>query len=266
MQISIIDDWRVNEDKSGHLNKVDSVFEGDFVDLIEKRLTNHTTHGIFVNNNRLNDNFVSSDILVIDFDKGLISYSEVAERVGLYNFAITASSNHLKDKGDGKGAIERFHIIIELAQSVFGVDNYKDLVKYAINQFKFNGVADDSSANATRYWKKQKDLLIANENGKALNIEKIVHFLTLTRENGLIKSKKYDCLTNFSCNLFVKTHKELIESLSKPGGRNNAVCKLIGIIKKLGFGELEVREVLLGRCTLPPNEVNNIIRQFLRKA
>jgi len=265
MRISIIEDWRVNPDKSGYLNQVDSIFEGDFVDCIEQRLTHHTTHGIFRDNIRTNDNFISSDMVVIDFDKGLITPEEVAENVGLYNFAITASSNHNCDKCDGRGVISRFHLCIELAQTINGVENYKDLVKYCIEKLQFSGFADDSSANATRYWKRQKELLLYGENRKPLDTTQIIQFLEKKRyldEQLAIQKRPID--NTFKAELFIKTHKELISNLSTNGMRSTSLCSLIGKIKKLGFGENEVREVIFGNCNLPQKEIDKTLKSFFK--
>jgi hypothetical protein len=62
--------------------------------------------------------------------------------------------------------------------------------------------------------------------------------------------------------LFIKTHKELIQNLSQPGKRSTSLCSLIGKIKKLGFGENEVREVILGNCNLPQKEIDRTLKSF----
>jgi len=264
MKISIINNWRVNEDKSGQLDKVDSIFEGDFVDIIEKRLFNHTTHGIFKDNIKTNDNFIGSDIVVIDFDKGLITSEEVSNRLKLYNFVITASTNHNCDKNDGKGVIPRFHLIIELKQTVYGVENYKDLVKYLIEKLNFSGIADDSSASAVRYWKKQKDILNHNYVENPLDITQILEFISNKRSSKERLDFKRRSDAEFKAKLFVKTHRELISDLSIEGIRSLSLCKLIGKIKRMGFGKEECLEIANEHCNLPAEEINKTINSLFK--
>jgi hypothetical protein len=267
-KISKIEDWRVGENKSGILDRVDEIIElNSLEELMKTRLNSHTTHGIFSDNIKTNDSFVSSNIIVFDFENKDATVEVVSKIFSGINFGINSSSNHMVDKGDGRGVIPRFHLIVPLETPITTATDYKEIVKYlASDVFKISNIYDPSCVVASRYWKKQKETLVINTDKRNLNIKTISSIVKCRRQlkEAREKANEKKSKDNFDVEMFIKSHRGLIDELSLNGFRVNALCCLCGKIKTMGYGKFEVLEVVRGNTTLSDAEVNKTINSLFK--
>lgn len=162
MQISIISDELVSNDKGGYLSKVSGYATIKDLEMFAKVcLKYHICCGLFFENNRNLDSFREIWFLQFDFDTG-ISHEEIINRIGKdsVNIVIMASKNHLKDKNDGKGAIPRFHVFLPLKSPITDSDFYHYCIKYYAK--KWNIPIDKQVSDATRYMFKHSKCLYIN--------------------------------------------------------------------------------------------------------
>src|ERR1035437_3162288 len=118
MKLSLLEDNCVADDKRGYPVYLTSEVEfesfGEVVEILQKH---HIAIGSFKDNYRKGADWVSSDFLAVDFDDGIKSEVIHQQLTTLaINHLIIASKNHRKDKGDGKGIVERFHVFIPFSQ------------------------------------------------------------------------------------------------------------------------------------------------------
>jgi hypothetical protein len=169
------------------------------------------------------------------------------------------SKNHLKDKGDGKGIIQRFHLYIELDSPIDNVEYYKFLWCKIGDTFKWD--LDVSCKTPTKYAFKHPSAL-AGKIGSP--IPSNCYQATFKMHNEANSNRRVISNTEFKKDLFIKSHKDLIDGLSNNGNRHHNLCKICGIIKKLGFGKNEVLEVVLGNCNLPNKEITSTTNSLFK--
>lgn len=188
MNISIINDILINDDKSGNLSSVSSVENCIFSNIGNIACRNHICLGTFLNNKRKKEFFLGIEVISYDFDEGTISSKAVFELLkNRFTLTILASKNHLKDKGDGRGIIERFHLLLPLSEVVRDTE----LFKYISTKFaEQNGILehiDSHCKDVTRYYFKHKEILY----NSIRNTVNVSYFRNGRSVENLIKEKRY---------------------------------------------------------------------------
>lgn len=191
MNISIINDERITYNKGGSLSAVDDVVEFDNLQDLATVLTTYNIAPAIFHDvdwidaggtahqgmHKVKSNLKSIQFLCFDFDEGKITAKEIHTRLKYKNknHVIAASKNHLKDKCDGKGVIERFHLFMPLDQEVTDASFYKYMAK---KQDKLMGWGVDSScAEAARYFHKHPQVLYVCEEYENLKVDRFERLL-----------------------------------------------------------------------------------------
>lgn len=157
MQISIINDENVNTDKAGCLGLVSNIVDlADLKQFVKCGLQHHICCGIFNSNVRRLDNFQKIWFLQYDFDNGT-SVEYVINELKEYNIIVMASKNHMKDKGDGKGEIPRFHVFLPLKTPITDCNFYSFVIKHIAEKYKI--AIDRKAVDSTRYFYKHSKFL-----------------------------------------------------------------------------------------------------------
>jgi hypothetical protein len=124
MNISLIHDCRINDDKSGIISHVDDIVPiADVEELAFVLTKHHITPATFKDKKRCKLNFDQIQFIHLDFDNGTTPES-IANKLIDYQFVMAGSKNHLKDKGDGNGIIPRFHVFIPIDKPIFSPEEY----------------------------------------------------------------------------------------------------------------------------------------------
>ena len=160
-QISLINDERISDSKKGFLDKVDKKATLSSLETLAKAsLKFHLSLSVFDDNKRLKSHFKETSFIAFDFDTGF-SPERFRKIMKCYSHVSVASKNHLRDKGDGKGVIPRFHAFIELSRPIRDPDFYKWLVKHLKARLWLP--ADKACVDCTRYFYKHSSILYINE-------------------------------------------------------------------------------------------------------
>jgi hypothetical protein len=157
MRVSIITDDKVMPDKKLVCNEVTDVFEIETLEeLIYLCLNAHIAPATFINNRKALSHLEQIQFICLDFDNGTHSV-DVHNKLLNYTHVILASKNHMVDKGDGKGIIERFHVFIPLTEPIKANAVYKYACEYVCKKHQFQ--SDKSVIEASRYFYRHKELL-----------------------------------------------------------------------------------------------------------
>lgn len=168
MNISLIHDSRINDDKSGIISHVDSQVPIADVEELAFVLTKyHITPATFKDNRRCKLNFDQIQLIHLDFDNGTTPES-IAKKLVDYQFVMAGSKNHLRDKGDGKGIIPRFHVFIPIDKPILSPEEYSagwlDFVKiYGVDS------GDTIGKDACRYYFKHSCIIETKSKGSLAN-------------------------------------------------------------------------------------------------
>lgn len=182
MKISIIDESNISG-KVLKTNYIDKIAEFDTLDefasliLSENICTAVFKNSIYVdgwsrdpyinatslcqkNRWRYDKNCESIDFIAFDFDDGTLPET-IMEKFKKFNYVMSASTNHMRDKGDGK-VVPRFHIFIKLNASLNCSSLYKFMFDKMLEEYKLDGV-DSAVKNIGRYYKKHRETLHVNQ-------------------------------------------------------------------------------------------------------
>lgn len=169
MQISVIADDLVLNDKSGYLGNISGHVTLTDLEMFAKVcLRYHICCGLFFNKKRNLDNFKEIWFLQFDFDNG-VTHEEIINKLGkTTNMVIMASKNHMKDKNDGKGEIPRFHVFLPMQKPINDSEFYHFCIKFLSK--KWDIPIDVQATDATRYMFKHSKCLYINKSGWNLDI------------------------------------------------------------------------------------------------
>jgi len=253
MQISIIEESLVKDDKSGNLSKISQVIDiNNLNDFSTIALQTHICCGIFKDNIRRLVNFEYINFLQYDFDNGT-SPEEVIKIFRRYNKVILASKNHMLDKNDGKGIIPRFHLFLQLDSPVTDYEFYSFIIKRIADDEKI--AIDRRSVDATRYFYKHSDILhvmTARENIISKNYKPF--YDDYNRKKDLEDDERLKYLENSNKKYSItsdqryKAAKQLVQtkvkaSISGNGGNNNTFnVACYGV--KCGLNDAALKDLL----------------------
>jgi hypothetical protein len=255
MKLSIISDERVSDNKSGPLWCVDLIQSVDNLkELGEVMLNFHVCPGVFKDNLRNKEHFQSIDYLCFDFDSGMSSSNvEMKCKLMGWNHLIIGSKNHLKDKEDGKGCIERFHVFLPLKKPITETDFYKYCVEKVSEQMSWN--SDLAAKDSTRYFYEHSTVLYCNElrnnmDTKWLSDKRTEEKRTMEKMNG-IKKRLFELkhpTTIPPLQVFYRTeaYQSMIDGKLQSGeGRYNLSNHILGVMVKCGLDPVTIEELFI---------------------
>lgn len=178
MKISLLNDDCVNDNKGGcpvYIN-IEATFDTlhDLANIVQEY---HIAIASYNDNAyRCGNNWISNDFMAFDFDDGKNSAASINQQLQTQslNHVIIASKNHLKDKNDDKGVIERFHVFIPFSGSIT-----TDPTLYGFITLTFakqnKWIVDESvTKDKCRYYYKHRELLYIYESGSNLDTTRYV--------------------------------------------------------------------------------------------
>lgn len=167
MQISIIDESQVTNDKKGNLATVSKVVNISNLKMFTAvALKYHICCGVFKENVRRIDHLSQIEFLQFDFDTG-ISVEDVVKCFPINNLVVLASKSHMVDKNNGLGVIPRFHVFLPLKSPIDSGEFYSFLIKYIADRQEIP--IDRRAVDCTRYFYKHSNLLFGRISGEDLD-------------------------------------------------------------------------------------------------
>jgi hypothetical protein len=239
MKLSYISDERVTESKGGNLGEVDGIITLDsFAELTDACLKYHVAVSLFHDGRRHGDNFSGSYFLGFDFDDGSRSHDVHSECIRRnWSHIIMGSKNHLKDKGDGRGPLERFHLFLQYRSES------KEDYKYAAKKIaSITGWSSDRACtDATRYFYRHSQTLFVWTIGSEIRRDYIQRFRNIEREAEDKRISERSFTDGNAIEGFKKTgaYRRLTENLSGDGNRYADSSHIIGVMIKCGLSEDE---------------------------
>jgi hypothetical protein len=159
MKVSYINEDKIYDNKGGNLSRVSGIVELDSLHEFATLLTNiHVAPAVFLDNRKRQDHLQTIEFISFDFDDGKISASSVHEQLkNRFNHVIAGSKNCYKDKGDGNGERERFHLFIPTDKPITNADDYKYICAKFAEMMLW--IVDNNCIEASRYFYKHPFIL-----------------------------------------------------------------------------------------------------------
>lgn len=231
-------------DAESIIDKKPSMFASGVIDTGEPQLskeqleeigTLHTQAGFcgstFNENRRIGTNFIQADFIVMDIESATQTVEYIKNVLKPVDYVIVSSKNHLVDKNDGKGIIERYHVIVPLKEPITDILFYNE---FALHLFgRFNIDVDKSCAEVCRFLSIGKTVLAVNHTGKQISHKNFKQ----KPQRATVNITPVDPATlndNIKSALEGKWWKDRVIELNTPGKRSNAVCSMAGLLKKIG--------------------------------
>lgn len=237
MKVSWIYPNRVDDSKGGFLDSVDEIVEPSSLrELGEFACMCHFAPGVFRDNVKRQANLESIELLAFDFDTGKHSSDAVHRQLSSVSHLILASKNHLKDKGDGKGSIERFHVFIPTDKPIHEVDFYKYVSKKFASLSRWN--VDNTCLEPARYFYKHSQVLFFEDAEKSIHLDRFRKMQEL--EESLKENQRMYFASNEqtpAIEKFMQTRyaRMLLEELGDGVGRYHKRCQIAGAMKACGL-------------------------------
>lgn len=158
--------WRqpTSEDKSLWMPWQKSRAQGNLATLRSAILRFCWSPIIWRNGERKKDNFVAANLLVLDFDNGLLTTDDMFPKFIMYKYLVAPTKSHLKEKN---GVVcERFRLIAKLDRTIYSAQEYTDITRMWAQVFS----ADEAATDAARAYQPsiQIDYVGDWENGKEI--------------------------------------------------------------------------------------------------
>lgn len=179
IRFSILNDKYINDDKAGSPVYIEAEAMADNLsDMINGLQSYHIAVALFRHGYRCGKDWLSNDFLALDFDNGTLSKDIHYKLCELdINHLIMASKNHLKDKNDGLGIVERFHVFIPFDRPITDPNLYSFIgIKFP----QFLGWKTDQSTtkDKTRYFYKHRECLFISEHRNNLELDPFIKYKT----------------------------------------------------------------------------------------
>ena len=242
MKCSLIADYLVNENKSGNLASVSETWDlAGLEDFTEIATHAHIAPAVFRENKRDGIHFISTDFLSFDFDDGIQTAERVHAQLSgrIFNHALLASKNHLKDKGDGRGIIQRFHAFIPLSEPIHDRLLYKFAVKKIAKLLGWK--TDQACSDSTRYFYRHRETLFLKEDLKPMDTEWIRALKRLDEKleaaSRIVPVTQHRVNGGSPLRIFQRTKawRTLTDEMSGDGQRYANSMAIIGVMKRCGL-------------------------------
>ena len=271
MRYSLLTDDQIRADKSGNLSHVAGTHESTSLQEFSAALLEfHVCAGVFTENKRCKSSFEHIDFIQFDFDNGTPVHS-VMDAIGSFDAVISASKNHLRDKGDGKGVIPRFHLFLPLAAPITDAAFYSFCVEHLATNLHFD--CDRAAKDCSRYFYKHREELFFRDAGKRLDAEMCRPAYQTKIERESFRSQCYVSIPSDALGLesFMRTryHRQLLDGLlHQSTGKNEACARILGAMKKCGMSRSESVSLVLQHAsfgmTFTPQRIERMARDFFR--
>jgi len=135
-------------------------------------ITHHIAPATFRDNLKTLSHFEQTELLCFDFDSGKHKSEDIHKTLGELNHVILASKNHLKDKNDGKGIIERYHVFVPVDEAITDYTLYRYTIKKIGELAKWD--IDNTCKDASHYYFKHSIQLYIKTEGKNMEIQRFI--------------------------------------------------------------------------------------------
>ncbi|HNQ88458.1 MAG TPA: hypothetical protein PKM73_07590 [Verrucomicrobiota bacterium] len=170
--------WVDAETKALHVGEVGFAQEIETLsDLADLAINFDLAPAVFSDNTRKKSHLESMDWVIYDFDDGTPSarIHEILSgdncRGWRLNHLVAGSKNHLRDKGDGRGVVERFHIFLPLQTPITDADFYSFLWGEFARLFLRGLTPDPACKDVSRYLAKHSSVLFVEDEGIDVPLE-----------------------------------------------------------------------------------------------
>ena len=265
MQISIIASSLVGPDKVVYGNTVSGVMEvTNLEELSYIALAAHICPATFRDNHKNLDSVIQIQLLCFDFDNGTSSQN-VHEQLGYKDHLIIGSKSHLKDKGDGKGIIERFHVFIPTIEPITDVALYKYMCKWIAADKHW--LADNTVMEASRYFYKHSKVLYFRETGNRITARWCKNLM-------ILEDKKKEFMRTHAKVTFTdatekfkhtKYYGMLTTDLTNGEGRYAKRLKIAGAMQACGLSYSEANDLLFQHGGYEGKFTSNTLEQLYNK-
>jgi hypothetical protein len=212
-------------------------------------ITNHDwAPEVWKDGHRREANFLYADLLVLDFDDGVVSLDQAISMFKEYQHIIGPTKSHKKEK-NGK-TCDRFRVVIPFSERITEADKYKATSRFYARKWS----ADLAATDAAHQFKPCTSIASYSYTGNRVNVIE-----PRPKKN----AEYYKVNTSEPLAPFVMK----LQAYGAENGERNAKC--FSAAKHLfmrGYKESDVRSIIFARVDLLDSEKNNIIRNALNKA
>lgn len=251
-------------DKKMIENKVTNVEISKIREFLSLLLRETVTICSFKNGKKMGADIASMPLLVFDFDDGT-TLEDVVSKVQQYRYVIAGSKNHMKDKGDGKGIIPRFHLFLFLSEVKELTPDFYRFLWEKCTKFVFKFNADKQAKDALRHLSPHSCILSVG-NGKPFNVtpwetrfqeHKLRERAIAEEREKVLKEEQEKSTVDYNSRLILG--KKIIEELGRDSvsgsGGHNAIFGVCCKLWSSGLYESDVerfaREYNAKRCSPP---------------
>ena len=262
MIVSVLEDRCVGNDKGGFPVHIKQIWDCDnLIELSEICCSNHITIARFNNFYRHSNNWISNDYLAVDFDDGTL-YDDIHNQLvkRSINHLILASKNHERDKGDGNGILQRFHVFMPFNESVTGNPKLYSFIAVSFCK-EMDWKADlPTTKDKTRYFWKHREILKVYESGNNININQYQYGEEVARESmkiqNIINTKRYPPVKrNLDWIRHSKYWKNILSDLRTKGKRHNTSRKAFWFLIKNGIDKYDAVNFVISE--MGPEDIEN---------
>jgi hypothetical protein len=196
---------------------------------------------VFKDGVRRKSNLMSADWLIYDFDDGTPS-ARLHEILSGENFRrwrlnhlLAGSKNHLRDKGDGRGPIERFHVFIPLRTPITEADFYSFVWVEFARLFLRGLTPDPACKDVSRYLARHSAVPFTDEAGMDLPLEMFCRLNTVRQS---VPKRRIQCqMQGNAIDQFRRTYAFglLKNEMSADGQRYGTSARIVGVMLKCGL-------------------------------
>lgn len=214
---------------------------------------------IFKGNYRRKKNFIFSDICALDFD-GTILLDEAIKMFEAYHCLIGSTRNHRKDRNDGKGAQDRFRVLIPWTQKITKLEDYEKSMRIAVMHFKG---ADTSGVDGARQFLPCHDLLHVNKSGLFVQAYK------MRQEEVEARQRRQQYYNDKYAHVLPRHVQLFLENGVVFGKSRNEACFVAACyLKKIGVGiseaQARIERAPIPRQDFDSNEIADCVRSAFR--
>jgi hypothetical protein len=226
------------------------------IDEFKKAMDYDNCAVLFKDNHRMNDNFIKSNCIMLDFDIGALPVKDFYYKYKYINFYLATSKSHNKEK-NGKTE-PRYHIYLPIP-IVEDRQKYAYMILSAMDYFK---TADSACKDSSRFFNGNKESKVLYNNGKC-----ILYFIKDIYQK--IKNEKTTAETSVfnnivDCNNWQNYINTILQNEDiTNGNRNRVLCSIAGCCKKHNFSvdALYYANAFIG---LEDREFNNIVKLYYK--
>ncbi|WP_413560750.1 hypothetical protein [Bdellovibrio sp. HCB209] len=203
-----------------------------FGELSKCILKNNWSPGVFRDNYRKLDNFISADVIGLDIDEGMgIEQCKLVLDSAGMKYVIAPSKSHQKPKPK-KGVevvCDRFRVILFLSETCTNSAQLKATIKHVCKELSITG--DKQAMEAARYFAPSTSIYASRIFGKTID-------LVAPESLKQVKREPFVIAESFALQNLTAASKEFLATGGQDGQRNKAILHVAANLKGEG-SELE---------------------------